>query len=275
MSENELESYLLSLFIRRGEIDRLEAEIRELLTGCSNPDQIEIVKHVLENVLIISSDRLTRPINHLADKIMKSVQDNGPTAVVAMAYDSSPDSSQMLLQLLKPALYSKPDLILLNTVPSYLKKDNLDKFPNCILIDEFIGTGLTLRNRIKHINDDCAARGRSCMIKSICLFGMRNAYNALKADNFDVDFIQILEAGIAGYFTGEDRTRLVAAMESLEAQLAPELSGKPLPSLGHGGAEAMFNITGWNAPNSNFPILWWPQNLTGHPRQTMMKRYEP
>lgn len=275
MSNNELESYILSLLIRRGEIDGFETAIRELLTGCSSSDEFDVIKHVLENVLIIGTDRLARPIKALAERIVDEIVNNGPTAVVAMAYDSSPDSSQMLVQMLKPAMRGQSNVTLLNTVPSYLKKDISLEYTNCILIDEFSGTGRTVKNRIEYIQKDLASKGREGTIKAKVLFGMKEAKDTLESEGIEIEFLQILKAGISGYFNGQERERLTAAMKSIETQLAPDILGKPVPSMGHGDAEAMFNIKGWNAPNSNFPILWWPEDVAGKSRETMMVRYEP
>lgn len=275
MSENELEAYILGLLIKRGEIDEFETAIRDLLVACDSPDEYDVVKHILENVLVIGSDRLVRPINVLAQQIATEIADNGPTAVVAMAYDNSPDSSQQLIQMLKPALRGQADLLMLNTVPSYLKKEIAVEFPNCVLIDEFSGTGRTVQNRIEYIQKNHQEREREGKVKAKVLFGMRKAKEFLDAGGFEAEFLQVLEAGISGYFNGEDRERLTAAMKSMETQLAPEVMAKPMPSMGYGEAEAMFNIKGWNAPNSNFPILWWPEDVAGEPRTTMMVRHEP
>lgn len=121
MSENELEAYILGLLIKNSEIDECEEAIRELLQACASADEYDVVKHVLENVLVIGLDRLTRPIKALAQQISDDIGANGPTAVVAMAYDNSPDSSQVLIQMLKPTLRAQADLLMLNTVPSYLR----------------------------------------------------------------------------------------------------------------------------------------------------------
>jgi hypothetical protein len=63
-------------------------------------------------------------------------------------------------------------------------------------------------------------------------------------------------------------------MKRLEAELAQNIDGKVLPSMGHGEAEALFFIKDGNAPNSNFPIFWWPEDSKNNQRNTIMKRHE-
>ena len=66
-----------------------------------------------------------------------------------------------------------------------------------------------------------------------------------------------LKAGISGHFSGQELVNKKALMQRLEQELAANIEGEPLPSLGYGGAEALFCIEKENAPNSNFPIFWW------------------
>jgi hypothetical protein len=67
-------------------------------------------------------------------------------------------------------------------------------------------------------------------------------------------------------------------MVELELLLAPVINQYELKkySFGYNAAEAIYSLEGCqgNTPNSVFPIFWWPRNVTGNQRNTILTRFE-
>lgn len=103
---------------------------------------------------------------------------------------------------------------------------------------------------------------------------MENAFETVSAQLGQTHFCNRIRAGISGYFAGEELTSRISDMKRLEQELAVDIDGQPMPSMGHGEAEALFFIKDGNAPNSNFPIFWWPKDVSNHDRFTIMERAE-
>ena len=104
---------------------------------------------------------------------------------------------------------------------------------------------------------------------------MEKAYNYMIDKGVDVQVEQKLKAGLSGHFVGDDLDEAIAVMKGMEGRLAKLFKDKPVPSLGYGEAEALYCAKNWNAPNSNFPILWWPETLEGKKRRMVFIRSGP
>ena len=102
---------------------------------------------------------------------------------------------------------------------------------------------------------------------------MVDALTEVRGRGTDIFAAIELEKGISGYLTGSARDDAREEMLRLEARLHPTFNGRPLPSLGYGEAEALFSTDG-NAPNSVFPVFWWPRLRTGRNRKTILSRGE-
>jgi hypothetical protein len=129
------------------------------------------------------------------------------------------------------------------------------------LVDDFAGTGKTVENRLNHIINH--ARGKKIDVDpNVCLmFGMEKAFQYVSSILANTHFCNQIKAGMSGYFSGKDLANKILNMKRLEEEFAPVVDDRCMPSMGHGEAEALFFIKNNNAPNSNFPIFWWPQDL--------------
>ncbi|MCV2866941.1 hypothetical protein OE647_19765 [Defluviimonas sp. WL0075] len=210
----------------------------------------------------------------MAKYIRENILTETPVAIVATAWGDKPDSSQQLVQRLKVQLRSDKNVEFFNSVNAFERKDHIKRFPRFILVDEFSGTGETVANRLKHIGNHAKANGTAVDPYVCMLFGMEKASEKLVNLGYKTYFCAELKAGISGYFNDAERDEKIALMQRLEEELAPAINGEPMPSLGHGQAEALFFIKNMNAPNSNFPILWWPKDAQDRDRDTIMHRAE-
>ena len=108
----------------------------------------------------------------------------------------------------------------------------------------------------------------------IALAGMKNALINLKKLEIPVKFIYESTEGLSGYFKDERLQEFKDSMTRIELSLAQMVDGVQLPSLGYGKAEALFAVQDWNAPNSNFPVMWWPKYSDMSDRNTILRRSE-
>jgi hypothetical protein len=272
IEEEQMRTWLFKLFVKKHELAPYEEPIKELLKICRNQQEFELIQHTLEKLVTVDAAYYQQVIIKFSKSFEKILgQLEGETALVAMAVDGQPDSSQRVAQEIKPHLDIKNSDIF-NSTSQFVKKSNMKKYQNFILFDDFSGTGSTVLNRIKKINDRAKELNHEITGVVNLMFGMERAASALNESGIVSHFLATFEAGISSYFEGAELRRKIDAMLRLENELAPEYENNQLPSLGYGRAEALFFIAGQNAPNSNFPIFWWPIDVHGARRLTLMKR---
>ncbi len=274
VAQKLIHEWLFHTFLNNEILSEFEGQIIDLLNMCSTDGEIDVVKHTIEKLNVMTYDQMHLHLIEMAKYASNICGDEENIAIVAMAYDSAADGSQLLVQMLKPIIRNKKNIKIFNSVPSYVKKGKLETYPKFILVDDFSGTGNTVLNRLKYIEDTALDRG-IVLTPHVCLiFGMEKAKRKIVENGYDVHFLRELKAGISGYFNGNELVQKIASMKRLEGQLAPEIDGKKVPSLGYGEAEALHFVQNANAPNSNFPIFWWPFDVNNMERNTIMVRAE-
>lgn len=274
LTDEEIGDLVFKISLKRSDLEEYDEAIADLLRVCGNRLEIDVVTHLLEQLHLPSLDQIPAMLNSMADVARELLQDDQRLAIVAMAYDSSADGSQTMIQLLKPKLGRSKKHRIFNSVPQYLKNGGIDEFPRYLLVDDFMGSGQTVLSRVKEIESN--ARGRKMVVEPhICLlYGMERALKRVKNEGLNIRVINLLRAGLSGHFSGENLKSRVDAIRRIEKHLAPIVDGVSMPSLGYNEAEATFCIKDTNAPNSNFPILWWPEDVFGEERRTLMVRAE-
>lgn len=274
MTEQEILTQTVQAILHADELDDFAEEIAELFRMCSSSDCVSIVVHLLRHLHLVTLDQIPSKLEGMAKVATQLLEDGRNLAIVAMAYDGSADGSQTIIQLLKPKLARARNLKIFNTVPNYIKKGGIDNYPRFILVDDFTGSGQTVLNRLKYISNKAAER-KILIEPYVCLlYGMEKSIQLIQDSGYKVNVFNVLKAGISGYFSGRNLDISLDAVKKLEALLAPEIDGKKIPSLGYNHAEATFWIKDTNAPNSNFPIFWWPKYYDGLDRKTIMVRAE-
>ncbi|MFC3614532.1 hypothetical protein ACFORG_12220 [Lutimaribacter marinistellae] len=270
---DEAQEWLFDLFLRREILSEFEEQVLELVKLCQSRAEYDLIKHTVEKLIVLNSGQLSTQVFSMAEHVRK-LSKGKQTAVVAMAWDDAPDSSQQLVQMLKSRFTREDKIRIFNSVPAFTKKDHVDQFEQFILVDDFSGTGKTVENRYNHLVKH--AKGREVDIEGYAclLFGMKAAFDFLVSTGINVHFCRKLQAGLSGHFQQPELDDMIQHMKRLEQELAPAIDGTPLPSMGHGGAEALFFVKDSNAPNSNFPIFWWPEDAANKERNTLMYRAE-
>jgi hypothetical protein len=274
-------SMLMKLYEKQPWLMEREPAIEELIDICKDLDGQVLISNLLKRFKFLSSRESSELITQMAKQIAEGwgfrLQE---TQIVAIAPDYDPDSSQLILQMLKVEL-SKigwGDVKLVTRIWNSVK--NLPKYPKIVLVDEFVGSGTTMAKRIRDVKKSYEAevkQGRAPKeydIKVCVLATIVNAIKVVEETGIEMYSALQLKKGISGYLTGKLFKKAIKRMLRLESKLKPHINDISLPPLGWGRAEALYGMEGGNTPNSVFPLFWWPRFADGRERQTLLHRQE-
>jgi hypothetical protein len=273
----------LQLLLRQPWLEEHSDELEDVLRLCSDESQ-----QLLLRTLLHRFEYLEEPGFYLIlEAIIAQVFDTwslprGQTQFVAMTWDEDADGAQMVLDSLK-GLFAEleigfKEVKLVNIVGKAIK--NLDRYPNVVLIDDFVGSGTTLKNRVQHLrsafDEKIRATGHLVPYKIYaCAVACMETAKA-EADSLGVPLFagMFLRKGITGYETGRALCRAYKDMLRLEKKIKDDKTAKEFP-FGYNRAEALFAMKlRKNISNSVFPVFWWPRLADGQPRKTIFHRFE-
>lgn len=251
-------------------------KFNKLLKFCDNRKQKILIYQLLTNFFYLNQDILNDLLKKISYYIVnKSQFDEKRTQILAMTKDDDADSSQKMLDYLKRPLFTE-GWKNINTVNRF--RSVVDHYNNgldqILLIDEFIGSGKALKDRIKLLKRLIKGKYE---LKCCFLVGMENAivYFNKKVEIF---CSQILSKGISEQYDKKNAKFYKKVMLELEKKLLKKINKKLLSnySLGFGKAEALFSSQGCNGntPNNVFPIFWWPKDYKNNNLDTLLIRIE-
>jgi len=207
------------------------------------------------------------------------------TLVVATAIDSSIDSSHTVLYEMKPKFkeYGWNNLDSLSNLSKIGSKafDTTDKNKlikkNIVIVDEFIGSGQTMINRVKYIRDRFSEKEVRREDYDIFIYAVAGTLDGLLVllDNSIEFTCEIeLEKGISSLYKDSQQELKIAEMKRLESLLSENDGQCELSKMnfGYGGTETLFKREHGNTPNNVFPIFWWSYYADKRERNTLMTR---
>jgi hypothetical protein len=253
-----------------------------LVDNCSSEQDIELLFRLFERFHYLTQEDVTAHLSGMMDSAFQQwLFPPSATQIVASHPSTDPDSSQFIMQMLKPVLRRKE-----LTVGKVFNKlfdavNYCGTFPHILIVDEFVGTGRTmfkrvndLKSRIKQKVSD-SKKPVDIKIGVVTIAAMKAGADFLR-DNEILFSCQLeLSRGISDQFVEPMLTDFSNSMRRLESELAPEIDGHKLPSFGRGKAEALYAIEESNIPNSVFPIYWWCKDKHMRVRKTHFDRLEP
>ena len=150
-------------------------------------------------------------------------------------------------------------------------------YPDVVIIDDFSGSGTTLKNRIQYLKD--TYRGLSDKRKNgnfnvrVSVLAATNMAKT-KIEELGVPIhVQVpLDRGISDRYLGSEFRRACRCMVKLESLFDQKAGKDKFPSFGWGKAEALFAVEDCDVPNSVFPLFWWPKLWDGSMLQTLLCR---
>ncbi len=253
-----------------------ENALLDILDECPNFDYQELIFELLGNFHYMDSNIFGKYQQQIADFIVKDSNfDVDTTQVVATAYDNEADSSQAILQSLKVLLAKKGwgKVQTVNTIGKCVKNKKLFQV---ILVDEFVGSGTTIVNRINWLKKNVT---ENIIIKCCFIAGIEFGLKKIERDcNIEIYCPLILKRGMTDFFDTDQLEKYHNIMLELENKDCHRLHEDKFQnySLGYNKAEALYSAEGisGNTPNSVFPIFWWPLDKQGNKSQRILSRYE-
>lgn len=272
-------SRILKLYSEQPWLILKEKELLNILENCPTQQYQELIFELLINFNYITSDKFIEYQNKIVDYItLESGFNINQTQLVATAYDKEADSSQSILHSLKLSLTRKNwgTVQTVNNIGNCIKTFNKYGLNQIILIDEFVGSGSTIKTRIEYIRKNIKGEFtiKCCFLAGIS-FGINRIINEC---NVEVFCPLILNRGITESFPLSIAKQQQALMIELEKKECYKIIEENLMiySLGYNQAEALYSAEGisMNTPNSVFPIFWWPLDSKGKKSQRILSRFE-
>lgn len=267
------------LFSSQSWLMKREESLISLLEKSESREEKELLADLLARFSYVGTDQLDYFLRQIAHFITNEIGVREQDAiVVAMTFDDESDSGQKLLDYIKTYLYEFgwKKVQTLNRVNN-LKRWYEKGYTKIIIIDEFVGTGKTVRNRFNTINKDLL-KGHPVEIHFCLLAGMKSAIEQLRSEGISIFCPIQLDRGISDYYSGDSLGRSIMLMEKLEYSLAERIGEKELSefSFGYGRSEALYALerTIGNTPNNVFPIFWWPKDRESADRDTVLIRFQ-
>lgn len=270
-------NWVFQLLQKRGDFLRdKHQELGELFRLCDNQLQRNLVSSILERFFFLDGKGYGVLLAKMAQHIKTLGYPVDKMVVVAMAIDNSPDSSQEVLQNLKVYLAREFDeeIKLCNNM-SDLKGWYNKGYRHFIAVDEFVGSGQTVRSRYRNVFKKINTTDKPT-IDFCILTGLEKAVVELRSDSIPIKVFKLVPRGISDFYFGDALALNIDCMLSLEAKLADSINKLRLSdhSLGYHKSEAIYCKENGNIPNNVFPIFWWKKYKNNSKRKTLFTRVQ-
>jgi hypothetical protein len=269
---------IIKLYVRQNWLTRKKEQLFELIEFCGDNENKNLIYSLLERFYYLTPTSFSEILDDMSEYIVnKSGFTENKTQLLSMTYDDEADSSQKILDTIKIPIYEKGwrAVKTVNNFGKGVKNCDTKKKTQIIIIDEFIGSGKTLKGRIDWLRKNT---NQNFELKCCFVAGLKETINLLKSEGIDIFCSLQLDKGITGFFRDGELERAKESMKCLEEKLAKKINEKELKgySFGYGSAEALYTMEGCNGntPNSVFPIFWWLKDCNEKDRDTLLTRYE-
>ncbi len=143
---------------------------------------------------------------------------------------------------------------------------------NFVFIDEFSGSGKSLKRRIDWFKSETAGSQHKIYLCFIAAMeAARSSFSSCSDEYFCTEW---LTRGISDYYSGQQLTDAISDMNRLETTLAPKIRNRKLPSFGYSKTEALYSMEIGNTPNNVFPVFWWEMDDQNTKRNTVLRRLD-
>jgi len=249
-------------------------EIENLLFNeCGNKDEQDLILDLLNRFEYMKHEEFFNFLEKIVKIITSSEQNKiENTIIAATTINKNPDSAQFVLYSMKRYFqenqWNNPKLV--NDFNRIV--DEFPEYFNIILIDEFIGSGNTVINRVAELKRRLENKGNdNYFIKVYAVASSVLGLNAIEERGIELECNVIIPRGISDFY-GTEKGAKLQLMRGLECILSREYKGREMPSLGYGETEALYAREQANSPNSVFPIFWWPFYYHDEERHTILVR---
>lgn len=258
-------------------VDRA-GELEYLLNECSSESELDLLFDLLSRFDYLGNISLSVGFNAMAEQILTGWSlDPVKTIVCPPKVDSSADSGPAVVQTLK-SNFARKNVSQFELVVNLKKLKDHSKYRSfVVLVDDFAGTGRTIKGKLDIIRDLPFYKENPPKIY-VCLLAAAQMARREIEPHVDGYFVwKEYARGISDHYSGPALSAAAQVMQDIEGRYVPVVRGVQLPNFGHGGTEVLM---GWdsNLPNSVFPVFWWPESQTTGAgvqsvRKTLFSRY--
>lgn len=273
-----------SLFQEHSWLLEYSEALAELADMCKRSVHHDVVCDLISRLVFIDGDKRKKYLLDIVNKITECwALPLNETLIAAITNDNDADSAQYIVQCLKQPFQSKGygKIRVVNNFGKCCQIDCIKNYQHIILVDEFIGTGRTmlnriscLRNTINNYYSDGHIKSESHSIKVCVLACMEEGKKVVENEQVNLFTPILLKKGIASYYEGNQRFTAYRAILELERQLDKSRDNNYIFPCGYRKSEALYAMDEGNAVNNLFPIFWWPYVKGDIKRRTMFYRKE-
>lgn len=243
--------------------DRSESLAQLLFEDCKDVVQQGVVFDFLKKFNYFDEQSYHAGMSEIARRVKFISEGIHPSKVVVagVGMGSESDSSNEAVYKLKtifPVLGWEPG-VLLNTCDRVPQKFKEIGGEIIFLVDEFVGSGQTLRGRYNTLSNRFRDGGVAVPRMVFVLFaGMRFSIESLRQEGLVVEVVHSLERALDG---GELQSGVEVASQTLleiGEKLSSECGKERRDDFGYGGVQALYYRVFGNIPNNVLPLFWWP-----------------
>lgn len=258
-------------------LDYNEGGIESLWEMAPDEDTREMISALLGEFVVVGDKKAVFDCKRIAEIIDQdwglSYED---TYLTAICDNARPDGSQAILQKLKnqlPRAWREDHLF--NSLP--VAVNNVPNGYKLIILDDFIGTGRTVTQKMKYVRQVFTDRGIHVEIYVCSLAIMEFARPRIDSLGLTAfESVYSLKKGITETFDEPIRADYVKLMRQLEMKLHFTKPQRKKYRFGYKHSESLFSIGGENIPNNVFPVFWWPYIMSDGRREeieTVFRRF--
>lgn len=248
----------------------------DTVTLCQSPNESMLILDLLDRFTFESEQGLKESIEEIARVISCDWRcDPKRTIITSTNNGEFSDSSDMMAYRLKSALANYEDWMTHNFINKL--GEALTATPSggmLILVDDFSGTGTSIKKKIEWLSDQMIETGKTVEIRIAVATAMKTACDEFSQAGLTFHIVKMLKKGISDHYAGEELKTCSEAMQRLESELSKKFRNKKLRdySFGYKSSEALYYAEGLNPPNNNFPVFWWPFLKGKQKRDTVLRR---
>ena len=266
-------SLLMNLYRTQSWLVSREDALYSLFRLCPDEETVSLVASLLQHFHMFSTDEYLGAIDALATHLVEAVHITPTNSLlVASCIDDNPDGSQQVLLQLRNCL-SKRGLGTFRLINRY-GKGLAALEPNMwfIVVDDFTGSGKTMRARKKSFDEKCRTACIEAKFYACSVAAMSSAVKCLQESGISFWTPKEHDKGIPQVFPETDQSAAYERMKHLET-LINDGSDPDVYPFGYGQAEAIVALgEAHNTPNSVYPIFWAPTHADGSARGTILCR---
>ncbi len=267
---------LLGLTLRHPWLIRRSSAFFDLLALCENERETSLVLDLISRVRFFTPNDQLHARRQICEHLTKGLSlSQGDALIIAVNDRELADSSSAYVQQMKGAFAEVCGW----RTPSFINGlgpavDRASEGQAIVVVDDFCGSGESLRNKVVWIKKKLAEQGKSCRIYVAVATAMEQSKGEIDplVDNYYA--VTWLRRGISDHFSEPALAEAVVDMSRLEAILNSKYGAKKMKdySFGWRKSEALYYSEGENPPDNNFPLFWWPVLRGGLGRDVLIPR---